>query len=152
MKTLHKVVPCIIRDNDGVKEILAFIHPPPLSDKQIVKGTVERNEKLEPAALRELFEETGLSNCQIDKSLGSFETICHGGPNRDLDLERLIWNVFIIHSNDKLPDCWTHRVTGDGIDEGISFEFFWYPFLQNNHTGFHEDFITLFEFLKKKMV
>lgn len=58
MKTIHKVVCCLPSEVNGRKEILSFLHPPPVSHIQIPKGTVEKDENLEEATLREFHEET----------------------------------------------------------------------------------------------
>ncbi len=57
MKT-NKVCPLVVRERNGDFEILAFQHP--CLDYQLVKGTIELNEKPENAAVRELYEESGL--------------------------------------------------------------------------------------------
>ena len=56
MTLIEKVVPVILRDINQRTEILVFKHP--IAGIQIVKGTVETNEELEEAALRELYEES----------------------------------------------------------------------------------------------
>lgn len=146
MHTFHKVVPCVIRECDRVSEILAFHHPPPLRDKQIAKGTVEVGEDLEAAATRELFEETGVSNCTIKEKLGSFEIFSPGGPHGDLPIERQIWHVIILQPLYPLPEDWKHQVTGDGVDSGMIYEFFWHP-IRSKDDGFHPKFQTLFDFI-----
>ena len=55
---IQKVVPVVLRVQNAETQILVFHHP--LAGIQIVKGTVELNEMLEEAALRELFEESGI--------------------------------------------------------------------------------------------
>jgi len=147
MNTLHKVVACVVRYQDEFSEILAFKHPPPLGDCQIPKGTVEEKEDFENATLRELHEESGLTNCRIIKELGSFEVICPGGPNGDLELERQIWNVFILGSNSTIPDNWHHIVTGDGIDEALNYEYFWHR-LNETDDRFGVKFQELFRYIR----
>lgn len=58
MTLIEKVVPVIFRNINQTTEILVFKHP--IAGIQIVKGTVEVNEELETAALRELYEESGI--------------------------------------------------------------------------------------------
>ena len=53
MTLIEKVVPVIFRNINQRTEILVFKHP--IAGIQIVKGTVETNEELEEAALRELY-------------------------------------------------------------------------------------------------
>ena len=57
MTLIEKVVPVIFRNINQRTEILVFKHP--IAGIQIVKGTVETNEELEEAALRELYAESG---------------------------------------------------------------------------------------------
>lgn len=68
MTLIEKVVPVIFRDINQRTEILVFKHP--IAGIQIVKGTVEKNEELEEAALRELYEESGISSARIHSYLG----------------------------------------------------------------------------------
>ncbi|MGX5266288.1 NUDIX domain-containing protein, partial [Klebsiella pneumoniae] len=58
MTLIEKVVPGVFRKINNNLEILVFRHP--LAGIQIVKGTVEHQEQLEYAALRELYEESGI--------------------------------------------------------------------------------------------
>ena len=142
MEAIQKAVPCVIQERKGHTEILAFVHPPPLQDKQIPKGTVDPKEDIEQAALRELYEESGLSDCSIDRNLGSYEVISEG------ELERQIWHVFILKSNSPLPDAWTHTVTGDGRDAGMKFRYFWHN-LESDEEGFHPIFQKLLAFVRQ---
>ena len=68
MTLIEKVVSVILRDINQRTEILVFKHP--IAGIQIVKGTVETNEELEKAALRELYEESGISSAHIHSYLG----------------------------------------------------------------------------------
>jgi len=147
MQTYIKVVACLIRENNGEKQILSFVHPPPLNDYQIPKGTVEKGENLEIAALRELYEESGISNCEIEKYLGSFELITEGGTNRELPLEKQIWHVYTIKANEPLSDSWEHIVSGKGIDKGLVYKYFWHNWKTNN-SRFHHKFHRLFHFIE----
>jgi len=60
MTLIEKVVPVVFREINNNLEILVFRHP--LAGIQIVKGTVEHQEQLEHAALRELYEESGIKS------------------------------------------------------------------------------------------
>lgn len=81
------------------------------------------------------------------ESKGFFEIIFPGGLNRDLELERQVWNVFILNSDEPLPDNWVHKVTGDGIDKGMEFKYFWHP-LDGPDQEFESPFRQLFEHIK----
>ena len=62
----------IVRSEKGRAEIL-LIRDLDYEDWFLPKGHVENNESLEVAALREIEEETGLTDLKIIKHLGTFE-------------------------------------------------------------------------------
>ena len=70
-KIVQKVTAFIVREKDGIKELLVFKHP--TAGVQIPAGTVEKGEDLEAAVKREAHEETGLRSVEIENYLGCFE-------------------------------------------------------------------------------
>lgn len=68
---IQKVTAFIVRERNGVKELLVFKHP--TAGVQIPAGTVEEGEDLETAVKRETYEETGLQSVEIENYLGCFE-------------------------------------------------------------------------------
>ena len=70
-RVVQKVTAFIVRERDGVKELLVFKHP--TAGIQIPAGTVEVGEALETAVKREAYEETGLQSVEIEAYLGCFE-------------------------------------------------------------------------------
>ena len=68
---VDKVAAFVTRKRNGVKELLLFRHP--RAGVQIPAGTVEDGENPETAVKREVYEETGLRNVKIEKSLGCVE-------------------------------------------------------------------------------
>ena len=70
-EVVQKVTAFIVRDRDGVKELLVFKHP--TAGVQIPAGTVEKGEDIETAVRRETYEETGLQFVEIENYLGCFE-------------------------------------------------------------------------------
>ena len=68
---VQKVTAFIVRERDGIKELLVFKHP--TAGVQIPAGTVEAGENLETAVKREVYEETGLRSVEIEAYLGCFE-------------------------------------------------------------------------------
>ena len=68
---VQKVTAFIVRERDGVKELLVFKHP--TAGVQIPAGTVEEGEGIETAVKREVYEETGLRLLEIENYLGCFE-------------------------------------------------------------------------------
>ena len=142
MRTFIKAVPCVLKDLDESPKILAFIHPPPLEDFQIPKGTVEAEESIRVAVLRELYEESGIQHAQIMDKIGRLELITPSGPNGGQAEERQYWEVFHIAATVELPDQWNHTVSGDGVDEGMTFRYFWHD-LSASEARFHPKFQSL---------
>ena len=70
-ETIQKVTAFIIRERNSVKELLVFKHP--TAGVQIPAGTVEKDEDIETAVKREVYEETGLQFVEIENYLGCFE-------------------------------------------------------------------------------
>ena len=68
---VQKVTAFIVRERNGVKELLVFKHP--TAGIQIPAGTVEKGEDIETAIKREVYEETGLQSIEIENYLGCFE-------------------------------------------------------------------------------
>lgn len=69
---LQKVSCFITRQRNNTTELLLFEHPN--AGIQIPAGTVEIGESFSDAALREAWEETGISNLQIKEHIGYIET------------------------------------------------------------------------------
>ena len=70
-KIVQKVTAFILRERNGIKELLVFKHP--TAGIQIPAGTVEEGEAIETAVKRETYEETGLQFVEIKNYLGCFE-------------------------------------------------------------------------------
>ena len=70
---IDKACPVVLRSPEGKCEILAFAHPS--ASHQFTKGTVEASETPAAAALRELYEEAGITAHTITTMLGSSNTI-----------------------------------------------------------------------------
>ena len=70
-EVVQKVTAFIVRERNGVKELLVFKHP--TAGVQIPAGTVEKDEDIETAVKREVYEETGLQFVEIENYLGCFE-------------------------------------------------------------------------------
>ena len=68
---VQKVTAFIIREHNGIKELLVFKHP--TTGIQIPAGTVEKGEDIETAVKRETYEETGLRFVEIKSYLGCIE-------------------------------------------------------------------------------
>lgn len=70
---LHKVSAFITRDKDNQRELLVFKHP--TAGIQVPAGTVEADETLEQAVLREVEEEAGLTDVVIVAKLATSEQL-----------------------------------------------------------------------------
>lgn len=68
---IHKVTAFITRERPGGRELLVFQHP--TAGIQLPAGTVEAGESPETAVLREVTEETGLTQVNIIRYLGQME-------------------------------------------------------------------------------
>ena len=133
---IQKVVPVVLRMWNGRLQILVFRHP--LAGIQIVKGTVEHDEPLENAALRELSEESGIDNASVEKFIGVYSPQ-QTGPD---------WYVFLCQVNETLADDWIHHCADDG---GLNFEFFWHPVFSLPTSEWHMIFQDLLKFIQDQL-
>ncbi len=120
---IRKAVPLVTRHDRS--EVLAFQHP--LAGRQLVKGTIEAGEPARSAAIRELFEESGL-RLEGFAFLAASQEIVRGQE----------W-VFYHHESTGLPERWMHHCADDG---GHDFRFFWHPLLAKPE-GWHPVFEKL---------
>lgn len=107
----NKACPILLRQNNH-NEILLFEHP--LAGIQLVKGSIEPGEAPAAAAMRELFEEAGLSAVAVVRDLG----LWHSGYAGQ------VWSLQLCHTSQVLPETWVHYCADDG---GHAFRFFWHP-------------------------
>lgn len=106
----HKACAVVLRGREQ-PEVLVFAHP--LAGVQLPKGSIEAGETAAEAAVRELWEESGL------RALG---------PAQDLGLwasghQDQVWSLQLCNTA-PAPDSWVHRTADDG---GHDFRFFWHP-------------------------
>ena len=115
---VKKALAYITREND----LLVFRHRDfPDAGLQVLAGTVEEGEDTRSAVLREVFEESGLSEVRIIDFMGRY---CHDmAPYRDEMHERFAYHLEL---TGPAPDEWLHWET-DPSDGGpaIAFCFFW---------------------------
>lgn len=139
MKTIHKVCPCIFDQGSSNIHLLVFKHP--TAGNQLVKGTVEDNETLNHATLRELKEESGISSAKIIKHLDTIDFLIKGGANENGPLELNRWHLYEVQTDQKLPKSWKHKAYGSKEEDGLTFKFFWQE-LNGNYIDYHHRFIT----------
>lgn len=133
---IQKVVPVVLRQQGEQLQILVFRHP--LAGIQIVKGTVEQGESLGNAALRELFEESGIDSASIETFIGVYSP---QQPGAD-------WFIFLCQVNETLADHWVHHCADDG---GLNFEFFWHPVFSPPTPEWHMIFQDLLKFIQDQL-
>jgi 8-oxo-dGTP pyrophosphatase MutT (NUDIX family) len=124
MQQPTKACPVVLRRSLGV-DVLAFEHP--FGGRQLVKGTIEPGEAPGEAAVRELFEESGLV-AQALQDLGTWQS----------GFEQQVWSFHLCQPARELPERWVHHAKDDG---GQDFRFFWHPLLQTPSEGWHEVYL-----------
>jgi 8-oxo-dGTP pyrophosphatase MutT (NUDIX family) len=134
---MKKVVPVILRHQKHGLEILAFRHS--LAGIQLVKGTIEQEEKYDEAAIRELFEEAGLIAEPNPKFIGNFK----------LKSNQQDWYFYLCEVSVDLAETWIHHCQDDG---GLDFEFFWFPLNQKPNESWHQSFQEALVFLREKLI
>ena len=100
----------VVLSSEQHPRILLFHHPQ--AGVQLVKGSIERGETLDRAALRELAEESGISAATIEDDLG-----CWNSGHQDQ-----IWSFQLCRAVGALPEHWSHQTLDDF---GHTFAFFW---------------------------
>lgn len=131
---MKKAVPVILRHPKQGLEILAFTHP--LAGSQLVKGTIEQDERYDIAAIRELFEEAGLIAEPNPKFIGNFILKCN---QQD-------WHFYLCETQAELPETWIHHCQDGG---GLAFTFFWFPLNQKTNADWHETFQEALGFIRR---
>ena len=104
----NKTCPVVVRNKNDDLQILAFSHP--VAGRQIIKGTIEKDEPAADAALRELFEEAGIQPATVIRDLGVWESGYEG-------------------------QVWSFHLCQDG--GGHDFAFFWYSLHESPGDVWH---------------
>lgn len=110
---MEKVCPFILRKNAELQtEVLVFQHP--VAGIQLVKGTLEADESIVEAAIRELFEESGI-----------IRTVEHCAYIGQCQIASTPWHFIAIDILDlSLSEQWQYQTLDD---YGHVFSFFWLP-------------------------
>jgi len=90
------------------------------------------------AALRELREESGISDAVVCQDLGLWEA----------GFEGQIWSIQLCNSVRALPEYWSHRCPDDG---GIELLFFWHDIDTDPSGDWHPVFHRALEFIRLRM-
>lgn len=120
----RKVIAYVTRGS----HLLVFKHIHfPEAGIQVPAGTIKDGEKAETAVLREVFEETGLENLYINRSLSN-ETINMRDYGKDEIHNR---DFFHLICSQKTPANWIHieKYPSEGNNTEIFFECFWVDLL-----------------------
>ena len=124
MNQPKKVLAYIIRDIHHIQELLVFRQRDyPLAGIQVPAGTVNEGESLEQAVLREVEEESGLTDLTVLEEV-AIEEYLH-------EQKRQLQNRHFFHL--KLPDqaqvkdTWEFTVSSGTNDSGLVFIFYWLP-------------------------
>jgi 8-oxo-dGTP pyrophosphatase MutT (NUDIX family) len=129
---MNRACPVVLRKNNNQLELLAFKHPK--GGNQLVKGNTEKGEKLEPACVRELEEESGLQ-AEVVRYLGTW----------DADFKNQVWGFCLMHFDGTLPDTWDFYTKDDG---GQVFSFFWQPLDRSPGAAWNEVYTNAFHFIR----
>lgn len=114
----RKAVPCLVRtDEAGRGELLVFDHPG--AGTQIPKGTVGPGEGVIEAALRELAEETGVRDVNVEGVAGRWTRGEAGGEQE--------WTVVRLSPGGPLDDRWIHWPEGSDEEERSVLRCHWLP-------------------------
>ncbi len=105
--------------------MLVFDHP--VAGTQLPKGTVERDEGLADAAVRELAEESGITDAAVISKLGEWTRVTGAGPVEDGLPQQHVWHVMLLERGSPLPERWQHRASGSAAEEALVFSFRWLP-------------------------
>lgn len=116
--TEEKAYAYVTRKEAESRELLVFEHPNPEGGVQIPKGGIEDGESPREAVVREVKEESGLTEFESIQSLTTDVWEHHEKPK---SYRRHFFHLIAEESRDQ----WRHTVTGDGEDEGVVYDYFW---------------------------
>lgn len=131
----NKACPVILSSIPGA-HILLFRHP--TAGVQLVKGTIEKGETPAETALRELSEESGITDASVVSDMG-----CWDAGHLDQ-----IWSFQVCFTQVSLPEQWTHLTLDD---HGHTFSFFWAPLDNLPYADCHPVFRRALRFLTARL-
>lgn len=119
MRYQQKAYGCILRG----KDVLVFreLKEGAEEDAQFPGGTIEDGEPIEAGLLREVEEETGLSDLRIVRQLGC--ATYFATPNHTS-----LRHFYLLECNEAMPDTWIHYEEHScEFDYPLPYQFSWMP-------------------------
>ncbi|WP_430788041.1 NUDIX hydrolase [Virgibacillus flavescens] len=113
---LRKAYGYVSRIKNGTPQVLVFRHSIKESGIQIPKGTIELGEEPFHAVIREVQEETGLVDFQVEELIKQDKWEFKGKV-----YERFFYKINIEEDR----ETWDHAPTGGGSEDGLIFSYFW---------------------------
>lgn len=117
MVSIKKAYGYITRVKEGKTQVLVFRHPVIEAGIQIPKGTVKPNESPYNAVIREIKEETGMKNFEVENLIAEDYWESDDGAIHN----RFFYKINVSNS----PDSWDYEPTGGGDEKGLIFHYFW---------------------------
>ncbi|MEL7338959.1 MAG: NUDIX domain-containing protein [Bacteroidota bacterium] len=116
-----KVLAYITRQQGGKRQLLIFSHRDfPEAGLQVPGGSVQSREGLQEAVLREVEEESGLTNFSKLTFLGERFFVAH--DKREIHQR----HFFHLRHNQQSPDRFLHHVSAGEEDQGLAFQYEWF--------------------------
>ncbi|MEO1655287.1 MAG: NUDIX domain-containing protein [Bacteroidota bacterium] len=115
-----KVLAYITRQSKSSTELLIFSHRDyPEAGLQVPGGSLEAGESLEEGLIREVKEESGLSQFKAIQYLGESQYTA-------IEKEEIhLRHFFQLHFEGNGPDAFTHLVRAGEEDKGLVFQYYW---------------------------
>lgn len=110
----------ITRSAAHTRQLLVFEHANQDAGVQVPKGTIEDGEDPHDAVIREVKEESGLTEFEAVRPLSTDVWNHHEKPKA---YRRHFFHLVA----DETRDEWRHTVTGNGDDNGVIYSYFWVP-------------------------
>lgn len=117
LKPIKKAYGYVTRLINGKMQLLVFQHPIQEAGIQIPKGTVKEEEDPRQAVIREVQEETGLTDFTVDDLLAE--------DTWENDDGAIHHRYFYKISCKEEANEWSFLPTGGGEEDGLVFRYFW---------------------------
>jgi 8-oxo-dGTP pyrophosphatase MutT (NUDIX family) len=129
-----RVAGYVIRTTGSGPQLLVFDQIGHLNTgTQVPAGGVQPDEELHDAMLREVAEETGLTDVTVVREIGREDK-----PHPETGQPRHT-TYFHLQAQDHTPDAWQHTVTGPGTDRELRFTCRFVPLPLRAHLADHQD-------------